>query len=144
LKRLAIRVAEGQDFAFIVQVFPGPGYPLCPTFEYTLKPVYMHVYDTVSAAVNGLKTRGYETDFNLSENCLICHDDKYDIKDFDIVEVYRFEGNTDPADEAVVYAIESNNGKKGVLVTGYGATAEGMSAEMVKKLSMERAHDRDN
>lgn len=104
----------------------------------------MHVYDTVSAAVNGLKTRGYDTDFNLSESCLICHDDKYDVTDFEVVEVYRFEGNTDPADEAVVYAIESSNGKKGVLVTGYGATAEGMSAEMVRKLSMERAHDRDN
>ncbi len=100
----------------------------------------MYVYDTVSAAVNGLKTRGYETDFNLSENCLICHGDKYDVNDFEIVEVYRFEGNTDPADEAVVYAIESHNGKKGVLVTGYGASAEGMSAEMVKKLTIEREH----
>ncbi len=37
----------------------------------------MYVYDTVSAAVNGLKKRGYTLDFNLAENCLICHDDKY-------------------------------------------------------------------
>lgn len=100
----------------------------------------MYVYDTVSAAVNGLKTRGYETDFNLSENCLICHGDKYDVNDFEIVEVYRFEGNTDPADEAVVYAIESLNGKKGVLVTGYGTSAEGVSAEMAKKLTIGREH----
>lgn len=100
----------------------------------------MYVYDTVSAAVNGLKTRGYETDFNLSENCLICHGDKYDVNDFEIVEVYRFEGNTDPADEAVVYAVESHNGKKGVLVTGYGTSAEGMSAEMAKKLTIGREH----
>lgn len=100
----------------------------------------MYVYDTVSAAVNGLKTRGYETDFNLEENCLICGGDKYDVADFEIVEVYRFEGNTDPADEAVVYGIEGSNGKKGVLITGYGATADGMSAEMAKKLSIEREH----
>lgn len=96
----------------------------------------MYVYDTVTAAVNGLKTRGYTTDFNLADNCLICHGDKFDVSDFEIVEVHRFEGNTDPADEAVVYAIESNQGKKGLLVTGYGTSAEGMSAEMAKKLAV--------
>jgi hypothetical protein len=52
------------------------------------------------------------------------------------VEVYRFEGNTDPADEAIVYGIESTSGMKGVLVTGYGISAEGMGAEMAKKLSL--------
>jgi len=96
----------------------------------------MYVYDTVSLAVNGLKTRGYTTDFNLDENCLVCQDGRYETGDFEIVEVHRFEGNTDPADEAAVYAVESKNGKKGVLVTGYGASADGMSAEMVKKLSI--------
>ena len=68
----------------------------------------MYTYDTVSGAVNGLKKRGYTMDFNLQENCLVCHEDKFNPEDFEIVEVYRFEGNTDPADEAVVYAIESN------------------------------------
>ena len=96
----------------------------------------MYVYDTVSLAVNGLKARGYTTDFDLEENCLVCQDGRYETGDFEIVEVHRFEGNTDPADEAAVYAVESKNGKKGVLVTGYGASADGMSAEMVKKLSI--------
>ncbi len=98
----------------------------------------MFVYDTVSEAVNGLKKRGYTVDFNLNENCLVCHGEKYDIRDFEITEWHRFEGNTDPSDEAVVYAIESNDGKKGVLVSGYGISAEGMSAEMAQKLSIGR------
>ncbi len=91
-------------------------------------------YDTLSAATNGLKERGYTLDFNLSENCLVCNTGKLDIDDFEIVEFHRFEGNTDPADEAIVYAIEGNQGEKGVLVSGYGISAEGMSAEMAKKL----------
>lgn len=98
----------------------------------------MIVYDTLSEAVNGLKKRGYNLDFNLEENCLVCHGDKYDIRDFEITEFHRFEGNTDPSDEAVVYAIESNDGKKGMLVSGYGISAEGISAEMAKKLRVER------
>ncbi len=98
----------------------------------------MYSYDTVSAAVNGLKKRGYEMDFNLRDNCLICHEDKFDINDFEIVEFYRFEGDSDPADEAVVYAIESNKGHKGILVNGYGPTSDAMSAEMAKKLHVHK------
>lgn len=98
----------------------------------------MIAYDTLSEAVNGLKKRGFVTDFNLEENCLVCHGDKFDINDFEIVELHRFEGNTDPSDEAIVYAIESVKGIKGILVSGYGISAEGMSAEMAKKLSMHR------
>lgn len=95
-------------------------------------------YDTVSEAVNGLKKRGFDVDFNLQENCIVCHDDKFHVEDFEIVEVYRFEGNTDPSDEAIVYAIQSTNGLSGVLVNGYGISADTMSSEMVKKLSIHK------
>ena len=98
----------------------------------------MIVYDTVSEAVNGLKKRDFRVDFNLEENCLVCHGDKFNVNDFEIVEVYRFDGNSDPSDAAVVYAIESVNGMKGILVSGYGISAEGMSAEMAKKLSIQK------
>ena len=96
----------------------------------------MYNYDTVTAAVSGLKQRGYNLDFNLAENCLICRGDKFNPADFEITEVYRFEGNTDPADEAVVYAIESKKGDKGVLVNGYGPSSNEMSSDMAKKLSI--------
>jgi hypothetical protein len=96
----------------------------------------MFTYDTVTAAVNGLKQRGYTKDFNLEENCIACHEDKYHPEDFEIVEVYRYEGNSDPADEAVVYAIEGKDGDKGVLVSGYGISADEMSDEMAKKLTI--------
>ena len=98
----------------------------------------MFTYDTVTAAVQGLKKRGYTTDFNLRENCIICQGDKFDPDDFEIVEVYRFEGNSDPADEAVVYAIESTNGIRGVLVNGYGPSSDPLNADMARKLHVNR------
>ncbi|HEV3251772.1 MAG TPA: phosphoribosylpyrophosphate synthetase, partial [Puia sp.] len=58
--------------------------------------------------------------------------------EFEITEMYRFEGNSDPADEAVVYAIESKHGQKGVLVNGYGISADSLGVEMMQKLSMKR------
>jgi len=56
--------------------------------------------------------------------------------EFEITEVYRFEGNSDPADEAIVFAIESKKGEKGVLVNGFGISADKMGTEMIKKLSV--------
>lgn len=98
----------------------------------------MYSYDTVSEAVNGLKKRGFELDFNLEENCIVCNAGKFNPDDFEIVEVHRFEGNTDPSDEAVVYGIESKGGTKGVLVNGYGISADTMSSDLAKKLSLHR------
>ena len=99
----------------------------------------MITYDTVSEAVNGLKKRGFEIDFNLEENCIVCNaGTKFNPDDFEIVEVYRFEGNTDPSDEAVVYAIQSTTGMKGVLVNGYGISADTISSDMAKKLNVQR------
>lgn len=98
----------------------------------------MYTYDTVTEALQGLNKRGYTLDFNLMENCLICGQHRLNTSEFEITEVYRFEGSTDPSDEAVVYAIESHQGLKGVLVTGYGVSAEGMGAEMAQKLTLHR------
>ena len=91
-------------------------------------------YDTVTEAVNGLRKRGFKLDFNLEENCIVCQSDKFNPEDFEIVEVHRFEGDTDPSDEAIVYAIKSASGHSGILVNGYGISADVMSAEMAKKL----------
>lgn len=94
----------------------------------------MYQYATVSESLSDLKRRGYTEDFNLKENCLICNAQQFNPADFEIKEVYRFEGPSDPADEAIVYGIESANGLKGVLVNGYGYTSEPMTDEMARKL----------
>ena len=98
----------------------------------------MYNYDTVTEAIAGLKERGYTLDFNLSQNCLVCQDHRFEPESFEITDVYRFEGNSDPADEAVVYAIQSITGMKGVLVNGYGISADTISSDMAKKLSVQR------
>lgn len=95
----------------------------------------MYNYDTVTQAVNGLKKRGYTIDFNLDREAIVCEGERCHPEDFEITGIYRFEGNTDPADEAIVYAIESQSGLKGVLVNGYGISSDALSDAMIKKLS---------
>lgn len=95
-----------------------------------------HHYDTVSNAINSLKRQGFTVDFNLEGNYLVTEGKKIEAKDFSIVDVYRYEGNTDPSDEAAVYAIESTGGIKGILVTGYGASSDAFTEEMLEKLKI--------
>ena len=91
-------------------------------------------YETVTEAINKLRAKGFTLDFNLGEACLHADPKTYTHEDFDVVEVYRYEGNTDPADEATVYGIVCASGEKGILVTGYGAFTEAASEDILRKL----------
>jgi hypothetical protein len=93
-------------------------------------------YDTVSNAIAALRQQGFTIDFNLDGDYLLCDTDKIHVNDFSIVDIYRYEGNSDPSDEAAVYAIESTSGLKGVLVTSYGPYSDALSTGMLEKLSM--------
>jgi hypothetical protein len=101
----------------------------------------MEEMDTVTEIINKLRNDGYAEDFNLQQNCLQCLSGHVDItpRDFVIDNVYRFEGNSDPADEATVYAISSPRyGIKGILVNGAGIYTDGMTDEMVQMLKINR------
>jgi len=92
-------------------------------------------YGTVTEAIQAFKSQGFNMDFNLEENCLVCNGTRLNADDFNIVDMYRYEGNSDPGDEAAVYAIESVHGQKGILVTGYGLSTDSMSTDILQKLS---------
>lgn len=101
----------------------------------------MTSYDTVTDALKDLKLRGYSIDFNIAFDKIICSKNETTLNphEFEIVEVYRFEGDTNPDDEDVVYAIESRDGKiKGSITSAFGTYAESISTEMIKKLSMHK------
>jgi hypothetical protein len=95
-------------------------------------------YDTLTQAVQGLQQRGYTDDFNIVDGHLHCAslDLQLHPEHFQVHEFYRFEGPTDPGDESVVYAIESDQGVKGLLVSAYGAYSEPLSEELMHKLNM--------
>jgi hypothetical protein len=91
-------------------------------------------YATVTEAIEQLKKQGFTLDFNLQENQLTCSDQAYPADEFEIVDLYRYEGESDPADEATVYALSSASGIKGVLVSGYGVSTDEASIETLKQL----------
>ena len=96
----------------------------------------MHSYETVTEALSDLTKRGFTHDFSIKSDTIECSEIGLMLRpdDFEIVELYRFEGNSNPDDEEVVYAIESKSGIKGVLVSAFGTYADEISSELIKKL----------
>ena len=101
----------------------------------------MENYETVVAALNGLKAKGYSLDFNIAFDKIICNDTDICLNphEFEITEVHRFEGDTNPDDEDIVYAIESKDGTiKGTMSSAYGLYADAVSNDMIQKLAMHK------
>jgi hypothetical protein len=97
----------------------------------------MFTYDTVVQALEGLKQRGFTLDFNIVFDKLQCDANGLCLNpaEFEVVETYRFEGDTNPSDEDIVFAIEARDGShKGVLTSAYGMYADSISAELQHKL----------
>lgn len=94
-------------------------------------------YGTLSETINALKTEGYTVDLNLSKEHVVCLDQKLSLApdEFEIDKVFRFEGESNPEDQSVLYAISSEKHKiKGLLVNGYGIYADDTSAALAAKL----------
>src|SRR4030095_176540 len=99
----------------------------------------MKSYESVVDALNDLRNKGYEADFSTSTDCLYCGD--LDIRlnpeEFHVDEIYRFDSDSTPANNCVIYAITSSTGVKGTLVDSYGSYAETLSFEMIKKIQQD-------
>ncbi len=91
----------------------------------------MYHYATVSKALDELNENGFTYDFNLHEEDIAKNPQKYEIK-----HIYRYEGDTDPGDEAVVYGIQSISGKKGVFVAGFAANSVTEAAQALIEISI--------
>ncbi len=101
----------------------------------------MKDYGTLSQAMNKLKLEeGYEHDFNLLDEKIEIKSQKesYKTNEFDVDKVLRFEGMSNPDDNAILYAITTHNGRKGLLVDGYGISSGQVSKEMLDKLDLKQ------
>ena len=91
----------------------------------------MYHYATVSEALDELNENGFTVDFNLHEDDIKKNPQKYEIE-----HIYRYEGDTDPGDEAVVYGIKCSTGEKGVFVAGFSANSESEAARVLNELTI--------
>src|ERR1051325_713901 len=77
---------------------------------------------TMTDLINKLYATGYKENFVAKEYGLEAPSSKkmYLPNEVKIANFYRFEGESDPADNSILYAIETADGVKGMLVDAYG------------------------
>lgn len=97
-------------------------------------------FSTLSEAMNALKEKGYTLDFVVNDNIRLAttnQDNKvYSNDQVKVVEFHRFEGESDPGDMSVLYAIETNDGQKGLLVDAFGMNASRKVGDFVRHMEL--------
>jgi hypothetical protein len=86
--------------------------------------------------INDLHKTGYKTQFKATAIGLLSLTSMNMFKSFQIkiVHFYRFEGESDPSDNSIVYAIKTIDGEKGTLVDGYGTASDPLISEFMSKV----------
>lgn len=93
--------------------------------------------ETLTQAIARLERAGFRESFQAREGVLygLKDDRPYDPADLVVSEVVRFEGESDPGDSTVLFALQNRDESAlGTFVAGYGASADADSAAVVSKL----------
>jgi hypothetical protein len=79
---------------------------------------------------------GYEDDYKVTERGMesLKKGKVYQPEQVQVINFFRFEGMSDPDDNAILYVIETNDGGKGTLIDGYGIYTEPRIATFMKEV----------
>ena len=93
--------------------------------------------NTLAMVLNKAVLNGYTEQFKVGSRGF--HDAKegsrtYQPDEIKICNFYRFEGESDPSDNAILYVVETNDGQKGTLVDAYGPYADAKVTEFMKQV----------
>ncbi|MBJ6119191.1 hypothetical protein JAO76_13360 [Pontibacter sp. BT310] len=78
---------------------------------------------TLTKVLTNVRKEGYKTDFTVGDDGLMHTMDstlKFGPDQLKIVNFYRFEGESNPDDMAILYVLETNTGEKGTISDAYG------------------------
>ncbi len=102
---------------------------------------------TLSSVLEKLRLKRQDNEFTWVEGGFTANSAKiYQPEDLTIIKTYRFEGDSDPSDNAILYLIEAKDGLIGYSIDVYGAesnNAEGYD-DFIKKVPMEDREEQES
>ena len=99
-------------------------------------------YTSVAHATQGLRRRGFKDEFKLlQDNKMqnLQNGKTYRPDQMSIVEYHRFEGMSNPSDMSIVFAVEAEDGRKGIVISSYGAYANMALVEFMDKVKIKNS-----
>ncbi len=80
---------------------------------------------TVSSVLEKLRIKKFDNEFAMTPEGFTAGNNKfYNPEDLKIIRTYRFEGESDPGDSAIIYLIEANDGLIGYSLDAYGVYSD--------------------
>lgn len=91
---------------------------------------------SLATCLNRMVQEGYTEDFTICDGGLqgMNSNKVYLPPDLQVVNFFRFEGMSDPDDNAVLYVIETNDGTKGTLIDAFGIYHNPQIAHFMKQV----------
>lgn len=89
---------------------------------------------------NKMVLDGYDDDFKISDKGLksLKTEKVYQPDQVNIINFFRFEGQSDPNDNTIMYVIETNDGLKGTIVDAYGPYADRKLSEFMNNVDIQK------
>jgi len=93
--------------------------------------------NTISECINSAVKEGYTRDFFIGDQGLSYSGTErmYGPEEVIIKNFYRFEGESDPADSAILYLLKTRDGARGTLLDAYGVYSDEGIAAFVKEVN---------
>jgi len=96
----------------------------------------MKQMDSLIDKIIELRLRGYVENFKISGGRLTTDNgmQSFQPDQIRINEFYRFEGDSNPDDMSILYAIETNSGIKGFIIDAYGVYSDPEESDFMQKI----------
>jgi hypothetical protein len=93
--------------------------------------------EPLASILTTLTASGYTVQFQATEHGLLSLKTRevFQPGDVKIVHFYRFEGESNPDDNSILYAIETSNGELGTLVDAYGLYSDPQISSFIQQVS---------
>lgn len=94
----------------------------------------MPFMQSLATCLNKMVAEGYTEHFAITEQGLesLHKHSNYKPDQIQVVNFFRFEGQSDPDDNAILYVIETNDGTKGTLIDAYGVYTDPNVSKFMK------------
>jgi hypothetical protein len=96
----------------------------------------MPYMNSLAICLNKMVKEGYTEDFRITERGLesLHRHSNYKPEQIEIINFFRFEGESDPDDNAILYVIETNDGTKGILIDVFGVYNNPKVSKFIKNV----------
>jgi hypothetical protein len=98
---------------------------------------------TITEVIEYLRNKDYVNNFEIHDGNLTCKEtgESFTPGEMIIDEIHRFEGDSNPDDMSIIYALTAISGTRGVIIDAFGTYSDPEISEFIKKVSVKEPQE---